>query len=74
MLTMTFRASMDSDPITKIHQEAVALLQLRDDRLSPEQKVIMFKKLTLIHALAQVYPAVTDEGLRRMWLQDICNE
>jgi hypothetical protein len=73
MLTSTVRDSMEADPITKVRQDAVRLLQTRDDGLSPEQKIIMFQKLTTTHAVAQVYLAIHDEGLRRAWLQQVCN-
>ena len=58
MLTMTFQAMMDFDPITKVQEDVVALLQLWDDGILPAQKFTMFKKLTSTHTLAQVYLAV----------------
>ena len=72
MLTSTVHDSMDSDPVTKVHQTAVWLLQTQDDGLSGEQKIMLFHKFTNQHALTQTYLALDDKQLRRVWLQDLC--
>jgi hypothetical protein len=72
LLTSTVRNSMESDPVTKVHQEAVGLLQTRDDGLSPKQKVALFNLFMDKHAVAQTYIAIVDDGLRQMWLQELC--
>ena len=40
MLTSTVRDSMESDPVTKVRQHTVWLLQTRDDGLSANQKIL----------------------------------
>jgi hypothetical protein len=73
MLTSTVRDSMETDPITKVRQEAVRLLQTRDDGLSPDQKILLFHKFTNQHALTQTYLAIEDDQLRKVWLQQVCD-
>jgi hypothetical protein len=72
MLTSTVRDSMESDPVTKVRQTAVRLLQTRDDGLSADQKILLFHKFTNQHALTQTYLAIEDEQLRKVWLQELC--
>ena len=72
MLTLTVRDSMETNPVTKVRQEAVQLLQTRDDGLSREQKVLLFHKFTNQHALTQTYLAIEEDGLRRR-LQRLCD-
>src|SRR5882762_8123064 len=51
MFTSTVCDSMESDPVTKVCQHAVWLLQTRDDGLSADQKILLFHKFTNQHAL-----------------------
>ena len=73
-LTAAVRDSMDTDPVTKVRQEAVQRMELVDEGLTPEQKVFMLHQFTNNHASAQVYLVIEDEGLRKAWLQSVCNK
>jgi len=64
---------MESDPVTKVRQHAVQLLQTQDDGLSANQKILLFHKFTNQHALTQTYLAIEDEQLRKVWLQQVCD-
>jgi hypothetical protein len=72
LLTTTFQTSMKSDPVTKVYQKAVGLLQTRDDGLSHKQKVTLFHMFTDRHSVAQTYIAIVDDDLHQMWLQELC--
>jgi hypothetical protein len=67
-LTSTVQTTMESDPVMKVHQEVVTLTQMRNDGLSPKQKVALFHLFTDKHAVAQTYIAIVDDGLCQMWL------
>jgi hypothetical protein len=73
MLTSTVRDSMESDPVMKVRQSAVRLLQTRDDGLSSQQKILLFHKFSNQHALTQTYLAIDDDELRRAWLLELCD-
>jgi hypothetical protein len=68
-LTATVRNSMSIDPVTKVRQDALRMLQTRDDGLTEDQEVMMYHKIAANHALAQVYLALDKPVLRRKWLQ-----
>jgi hypothetical protein len=70
-LTATIRDSMSIDPVTKVQQDALHLLQTCDDGLTDEQEVRMYHKFASSHALAQFYLALDKPALRRQWLNDI---
>jgi hypothetical protein len=72
MLTATVRSSMESDPVMKVRQEAVRLLQTRDDGLSRKHKIALFHIFTDRHSVAQTYLAIEEDDLRRAWLQELC--
>jgi len=70
-LTATVRDSMSIDPVTKVRQDALRMLQTRDDGLTEDQEVMMYHKIAANHALAQVYLALDKPVLRRKWLQEV---
>ena len=70
-LTATVRDSMSIDPVTKVRQDALRMLQTRDDGLTEDQEVMMYHKIAANHALAQVYMALDKPVLRRKWLQEV---
>lgn len=73
MLTATVRDSVAVDPITKVRQEAVRLLQ-KEEGLSTRQQIILFQKFTDKHALAQTYLAIESVELRMGWLQELLKD
>jgi hypothetical protein len=73
MLTSTVRDSKESDPVTKVCQTAVWLLQTQDNGLLANQKILLFHKFTNQHALTQTYLVIEDEQLRKAWLQEVCD-
>jgi hypothetical protein len=70
MLTATVRDSVAVDPVTKVRQEAVRLLQ-KEEGLSPKQQIALFQMFADKHALAQTYLAIEAAPLRMGWLQEL---
>lgn len=73
MLTATVRDSVAIDPITKIRQEAVRLLQ-REEGLSDKEQITLFKLFSERHALAQTYLAIETAHLRLQYLHEILKD
>ena len=70
MLTATIQDSVAVDPITKIRQEAVQLVQ-KEEGLSAKQQIALFQMSSDKHALAQTYLAIESPQLRFGWLQEL---
>jgi hypothetical protein len=72
-LTATVRDSVAVDPITKVRQEAVRLLQ-KEEGLSPKQQVALFQMFADKHALPQIYLAIESAPLRLLFLEDLLKD
>ena len=70
LLTATVRDSVAVDPITKVRQDAVHLLQ-KEEGLSSKQQIALFQMFADKHALAQTYLAIEAAPLRLEWLQEL---
>ena len=70
-LTTTVCDSMVTDPVTKVQQDALHMLQTQDDGLTDEQEVQMYHKFASSHAFAQVYLALDKPVLRKQWLKEV---
>ena len=62
---------MSTDPVTKVHQDTLHLLQNWDNGLLEDQEIQMYHKIAVNHALAQVYLALDKPALRQKWLQEV---
>jgi len=62
---------MSTNPITKVHQDTLHLLQNWDNGLLEDQEIQMYHKIAVNHALAQVYLALDKPALRQKWLQEV---
>ena len=70
MLTATVRDSVSIDPITKVRQDAVRLLQ-KEEGLSSEEQIALFQMFSDKHALAQTYLVIEAAQLRLGWLREL---
>ena len=73
MLTATVRDSVAVDPITKVRQEAIRLVQ-KEQGLSYKEQIALFQMFTDKHALAQTYLAIEAAPLRLGWLRELLKD
>jgi hypothetical protein len=73
MLTATVRDSVAIDPITKVRQDAVRLVQ-KEEGLSSGEQITLFQLFADKHSLAQTYLAIEAADLRLEWLKEILKD
>ena len=64
------RDAGSSDPVAQLRKEAVHQVSLRDDGLSPEEKLDVIELLTKDYASVQAYLGLLEfDEIRKPWLQ-----
>ena len=69
-LATAMRDAGSSDPVAQLRKEAVHQVSLRDDGLSPEEKLDVIELLTKDYASVQAYLGLLEfDEIRKPWLQ-----